>query len=68
MTPVKIKKARLRLGLTVSQMAAMLETDAQTIRRMEMSSEASTFREPAARMERLIRAYLDGHRPDDWPL
>ena len=67
MTPEQIKGARLRLDLTVSEMAAMLETDAQTVRRMEMNPEASTFRKPAARMVRLIRAYLNGFRPKDWP-
>lgn len=68
MTPYEIKEARQSLGLSVSQMAAMLETDRQTIRRMEMSADASTAREPAGRMVRLIRLYLDGARPDDWPV
>ena len=69
MTPKEIKEARRRLGLTTSQMAAMLDiSDAQTIRRMEQSETASTFRTPAPRMVRLIRAYLDGYRPADWPI
>lgn len=34
---------------------------------MEMPPDASTFRKPAPRMVRLIRAYLDGYRPRDWP-
>jgi DNA-binding transcriptional regulator YiaG len=67
MTPDQIKEARIALGLTQSQLGRMLETDGQTVRRMEMPATASTAREPAVRMARLIRAYLDGYRPDDWP-
>ncbi len=66
MTPAQIKEARITLGLTQSQLGAMLDTDGQTIRRMEMDG-TSTARLPAVRMVRLIRAYLDGYRPDDWP-
>ena len=67
MTPADIKQARQSLGLTCEQMGALLDTDAQTIRRMEQREDASTFRKPAVRMERLIRAYLGGYRPSDWP-
>jgi DNA-binding transcriptional regulator YiaG len=67
MTPTEIKEARHKLGLTASQLAVLLDTDAQTVRRMEQRPDASTFRTPAPRMVRLIRAYLTGYRPDDWP-
>lgn len=67
MTPKQLRAARRKLGLSVSQMATMLETDAQTVRRMETDPEHSKFREPARRMERLLWAYLDGWRPKDWP-
>jgi hypothetical protein len=36
MTPDEIRGARVLLGLSQSQMAELLETDAQTVRRMEM--------------------------------
>lgn len=68
MAPAEIKEARHKLGLSVPQLAALLETDPQTIRRMEQSETAKTFRSPAPRMVRLIRAYLSGYRPDDWPV
>lgn len=68
MTPSEIREARQKLGLSASQLAAMLDTDPQTIRRMEQSETAKTFRSPAPRMVRLIRAYIDGYRPEDWPL
>lgn len=67
MTPLKIKEARHKLGLSAPQVAALLDTDPQTIRRMEQSETANTFRSPAPRMVRLLRAYLDGYRPADWP-
>lgn len=67
MTPDEIKEARHKLGLSTAQLGRLLDTDAQTIRRMEMCSAASTFRKPAVRMERLIAAYLAGYRPADWP-
>jgi DNA-binding transcriptional regulator YiaG len=67
MYPDQIKEARHKLGLSASQLAVLLDTDAQTIRRMEQREDASTFRKPAPRMVRLIVAYLDGYRPKDWP-
>lgn len=55
------------LGLSVAELSHLLDTDPHTVRRMEQSETAKTFRRPAPRMLRLIRAYLDGYRPDDWP-
>ncbi|MEP2533524.1 hypothetical protein [Shimia sp.] len=37
------------------------------IYRMEMDPAKSTARPPPARVIRLYRAYLAGHRPPDWP-
>lgn len=67
MTPAEIKDARHRLGLSVTHCAVLLDTDPQTVRRMEQSETANTFRKPAPRMVRLLQAYLDGYRPADWP-
>ena len=67
MTPTEIKTAREALGLSLSGLAAMLDTDPTTTRRMEMEPDKSTARAPAPRMVRLITAYLDGYRPADWP-
>lgn len=66
MTPAEIKEARHKLGLSVADLARLLDTDAQTVRRMEQRGDASTFRKPAPRMVRLIEAYLAGYRPTDW--
>ena len=68
MTPAALKEARHTLGLSCQQLAALLDTDPQSIRRMEQRETAKTFRRPAPRMVRLIRAYLDGYRPSDWPI
>lgn len=68
MTPAELKEARHTLGLSVADLARLLDTDAQSIRRMEQREDASTFRRPAPRMERLISAYLNGYRPADWPV
>lgn len=74
MTPDQIKEARHAMGLSVADLARLLETDPQTVRRMEQSETANTFRRPAPRMVRLIRLYLVLHSqapqflPDDWPV
>jgi DNA-binding transcriptional regulator YiaG len=67
MTHTEIKEARLALGLAPDQLAKMLDVGTQTVRRMESTPDRSKHRKPAVRMVRLIRAYLDGHRPADWP-
>ena len=67
MTPTEIRAARLALGLTPAEIAKLLDVGTQTVTRMESTPDRSKHREPAVRMVRLIRAYLDGHRPADWP-
>jgi DNA-binding transcriptional regulator YiaG len=67
MTPNDVKYARQTLGLTLKDFSVMLDTDASTIRKMELNEESSQYRRPAPRMVRLIMAYLKGYRPPDWP-
>ena len=67
MTHTEIRAARLALGLTPADLAKMLDVGTQTVTRMESTPDRSKHRAPAVRMVRLIRAYLDGHRPVDWP-
>ena len=66
MNHTQLKEARKSLGLTQSQLGRLLDTDGQSIRRIEMDPTASTSRNPAPRMVRLLNAYLSGYRPDDW--
>ena len=67
MNHTEIRAARLALGLTPADLAKMLDVGSQTVTRMESTPDRSKHRAPAVRMVRLIRAYLDGHRPADWP-
>lgn len=67
MSPSEVKNARRYLGISISQFAKMLDTDASTIRKMELSEGSSQYRRPAPRMVRLIMAYMEGYRPFDWP-
>lgn len=57
-----MQQARKHLGLTQSQMARMLDMGTRAYQRYEANE-----REAPVRMTRLIDAYLDGHRPKDWP-
>ena len=68
MTPDEIREARLTLGLSRAQLARLLDLGrAQDVQRMEMPVTAATHRPMPVRAERLLRAYLAGYRPDDWP-
>ena len=68
MTPAEIQEARQSLGLSRAELATLLDLQrAQAVQRMEMTPTASTHRPPPPRVARLIKAYLAGYRPDDWP-
>ena len=67
MAPEDIKRLRSDLGLSAADLADMLETTENSVRRMEMSRNAKHARLPARRMVRLMQAYSDGWRPSDWP-
>jgi DNA-binding transcriptional regulator YiaG len=63
MTPAEIRAARLSLGLTPEQAAPLLGYGA----RSRISEIETGARNPSAAAARLLRAYLDGYRPSDWP-
>jgi transposase-like protein len=67
MNPDQINEARQSLGLSVSELARLLDTDQQSVRRWMMAADKATHRPVPARVGRLVQAYLDGYRPDDWP-
>jgi transcriptional regulator with XRE-family HTH domain len=67
MTPKQFKEARRKLGLSVSQMAKALGVSDMQIRRMQIAPDKGSHREVQPTTEKLIRAYLDGYRPKDWP-
>lgn len=66
MIPSELKEARLRLGLTLEQMATLLGYEGEQRRQqaMDLESGRRTIREP---QRRLVEAYLGGYRPPDWP-
>lgn len=66
MTPSELREARLRLGLTLEQMATLLGYRGPHRRQTACDLEAGrlAIREP---QRRLVEAYLAGHRPEDWP-
>jgi transcriptional regulator with XRE-family HTH domain len=66
MTPSQLKQARLRLGLSLYDMATMLGYEGYQRRGMQHDLETGrrAIREP---QRRLVEAYLAGYRPHDWP-
>ena len=62
MTPADLKAARHSLGLTASQLGALMHVGISDIYRIEAGT-----RPPPVRYLELLRAYLSGYRPDDWP-
>ena len=62
MTPAAFKQARQTLGLTQVQLAAVMGLHQTTVARIE------TGRLPIPQpVRRMLTAYLDGYRPEDWP-
>jgi DNA-binding transcriptional regulator YiaG len=58
-----IREARRQLGLTQFQLAAVMGLRGpQTVSEWERGA-----RTPSETAVRLLRAYLDGYRPADWP-
>jgi DNA-binding transcriptional regulator YiaG len=66
MTPAEFQQARQLLGLSNAQLARMLGLSparaTQTF--SDWANDVRTMDESRAR---LLRAYLDGYRPADWP-
>lgn len=63
MTPTEFKDARISLGLTPPQAAAVLGYGSAT----RISEIENGHRNASAAVVLLIRAYVAGYRPDGWP-
>lgn len=63
MTPAEIKQARQSLGLTQTEAALVLGYGSAS----RVSDIESGKRNAGESVLRLLRAYLDGYRPADWP-
>ncbi|MDO5643695.1 MAG: hypothetical protein Q4G26_15085 [Paracoccus sp. (in: a-proteobacteria)] len=66
MSPDEFKEARRKLGLTLSQLGTILNTDPRTIRKWE-AIHGNTARSPNPVAARAMRWMLDGFRPPEWP-
>lgn len=66
-THEQLQQARRELGLSVRGLAAMLGVGELQVRRMELAPDKSSHRPINGTVQRLLRAYLDGYRPADWP-
>jgi transcriptional regulator with XRE-family HTH domain len=66
MTPDQIRKIRLKLGLTLAEMAYLLGYQGENLRQQmhDLETGRRPIREP---QRRLAEAYRDGYRPADWP-
>ena len=62
-TPSEIRDARKSLALTQGQLAAVMGLRPATI----SDWERGVYIQDSSN-ERLLRAYLDGYRPADWPV
>lgn len=67
MTPEQFRKARHKLGLTLEQMGTMLGYEPDSAKSHVHHMEAGK-RGVHGYHERLVRAYLEGYRPKDWPI
>ena len=67
MTPDEFKSARRKLGLTQSQLGAILDTLPQTIRKWEMGKDRKTARSVNPIAARVMQWMLAGYRPPEWP-
>jgi len=63
MTPAEFRDARRSLGLTQRQAAEVLGYGAQT----RIAEIEAGRRNPGESVILLLRAYLAGYRPSDWP-
>ncbi len=66
MTPREIAEARQTLGLTLEALASLLGYKGVFARQTMHNIEIGARNLPRAQ-EMLLRAYLAGYRPKDWP-
>ncbi|KAB0675605.1 hypothetical protein [Aureimonas leprariae] len=68
MSFAEFKRAQEAVGLTDAQLAQMLGfEDPQHLRRLKTSPDKAHHKRVMPYTARLMRAYVDGYRPSDWP-
>lgn len=65
MTPQEFQAARYKLGLSLSQLAIILNVSRRTVERWEQGGASSRGVNPTA--VRVVRWLLGGYRPPEWP-
>lgn len=63
MTPAEFRAARKQLALTQGQLSSVMGLRGPA----SISEYEAGKRLPGGQVTRLLRAYLDGYRPVDWP-
>ncbi len=66
MTADEFKEARHKLGLSLSELGAILNTDPRTIRKWE-ALHGNSSRNPNPVASQVMRWLLAGFRPPEWP-
>lgn len=67
-SPEEIRQAQAQLGLSDREFAPLLGITEQHLRRLKIRKpEAGSARQISPASARLLRAYLDGYRPPEWP-
>lgn len=66
MTADEFKEARRKLGLSLSELGEILNTDPRTIRKWE-ALHGNSARNPNPVAAQVMRWMLDGFRPPEWP-
>ena len=68
MSPKEFKAARLKLGLSVKDMAGLLGVSPVHVRRMELRKRLTAHRAVPKATAKLVEAWLSGYRPSgNWP-
>jgi DNA-binding transcriptional regulator YiaG len=67
MDNTEFKAARNGLGLTLLELALILDTDPRTVRKWEAATDRSTARAPNPIAVRVLTWMVDGYRPPEWP-
>jgi DNA-binding transcriptional regulator YiaG len=67
MTPEQFKAGRKSLGLSVTQLAHILNTAPDTVRKWELPDYRSTARGISPVAQRVMQWMMTGYRPPEWP-
>lgn len=60
---MNMKSARQKLGLSLSEFAALHQMSTAAVRRWEHPKDATGYREPSGSAKAFTQALLDGYRP-----